>query len=457
MPNLVHEVAGDAASFDAIADADTEIERLFDEDPRAGAAAKWIAERAAAALEEPKVLEPLIDLLLDRAIREPRFDVEVKRVGGTFSVRPIATKRLHKLADYETFQDLLDLPSGETSPDGQGSAVEYFWDFATRHARRLILDALKAAARKGLEAAHESVKCYLAELANRGALEEFAKTVFHDLTLEKEVDEHSLVDQLAAMSFPTVLLARRPDQAARFAKDRGRAERDRPDRRLTLKIPRLVDAVVRRLARRPESALAPDVAVLAAIVGEARNVEGLDNEGAADNLGPLRLVDLVARDERILLLLPKRGASLLQRNAARWLYEIAKGQRHFSHALVALYDDLDRSVRASASCTVSILQGGVTSIFGAANWPFFLAYALGPGDPRLDDKFEIVITRAESHPVAFNASPLEAAAGVLIDGGQTSYLTAEDFQQGHGANLTPLTPGSRFRLADADEAVFQSL
>jgi hypothetical protein len=89
------------------------LEKLY-EDPAADPAALWIASRTVHALDRPDVLDPLIELLLDKMISEPLADIETKRMPGDLSRRPVKTMRPQNLADYETFEDLIDLPTGHS-------------------------------------------------------------------------------------------------------------------------------------------------------------------------------------------------------------------------------------------------------------------------------------------------------------------------------------------------------
>jgi hypothetical protein len=104
--------------------------------------------------------------------------------------------------------------------------------------------------------------------------------------------------------------------------------------------------------------------------------------------------------------------------------------------------------------TVTILQGETSSTFDPGNWPFFLAYALGPGDPCLDDKFEIVITRTQTINDAHGSLIFEISAGVLIEGNNDEYLTAEEFRKGHGCNLTPRVAGAVTKIVDAADFIY---
>lgn len=463
MPIASHQIVlapegCDTTPHDPAARDETTIERLFDEDPRAEPAARWTAARAAAVLGEAVTLNPLIDLLLDKVISEPRFDIETRTVGGIFSIRPLAVKRRHDLADYESFEDLMSLPTGATGGRDIEHAVDYFWDLAAREVRSLIVEVLETEARKGMDEAPEPLASYLNELAGLGALEQFAGSAVRDLVVAEGVDEVGLVEKISALSFSIALRGRRPDQTPRLAQRRGRAGRDSPEHRLRLKLPRLVHSVIDGFIGRADSARGPDVALLAELVAYVRNADGIDEVYASDDLGPLRLIGLLARDERILSLLPKRGRMLLQRNAARWLYEVERGERDFTHPLVALYDHLETSLGAGASpCVVSIRQGNTASEFDTSNWPFFLAYALAPGDRSLDDTFEIVISRTVSQTLSHAGRAIEISAGVLVDGYRVIYLTAEQFRQGHGAHVKPRAASAVVKLIDAEDLIFTGM
>lgn len=292
-----------------------------------------------------------------------------------------------------------------------------------------------------------------AALAGQGVLEDFAETALPDLAVAEEFDEYTLIEDLAALSFPKTLLGRRPDQAARFEKDRANADQHRPERRARSKRAQAIDTIFQSLRLRPAGSTLSDIALLNEIVTCALGVEGLEDDD--DELAPLRFIGLLARDERILSLLPKQGQKQLQRKAAHFIHEAEQGGRDVAHPLVFLYQRLDRSLREGRfPITLTIRQGETISVFRPANWPFFLAYALGPGNPEREERFEIILTRIEAGVHEHESAPVVVAAGILIDGYRTAYLTAEDFRQGQGANLMAHTPGATLRFVDANSFVF---
>jgi len=79
---------------------------------------------------------------------------------------------------------------------------------------------------------------------------------------------------------------------------------------------------------------------------------------------------------------------------------------------------------------------------------------LGPGDPELEDHFEIVVTRIETKTRAAGTSVHETSAGILIDEDDEQYLTAEEFSCGHGAGLAPLNDGANLHVEDAKKLTF---
>ncbi len=315
-----------------------------------------------------------------------------------------------------------------------------------------MVDTLKARAQHGLIEAPGPIRAYLAELTQREALDDFAATVLRDLTIAEHLDEYRLVEDLAALSFGESLLERRPDQAARLATDAVKADRHRPERRAKRKLPQAVDTIFRGLRHQPAGAELTAVMLLGEIVTRALGVDGLDDD---DGFGTLRLVRLLDRDERILALLPKRGARQLQRDAAHWIGQAERGDLDLTHPLVFLYRRLDQSARAGAApTTIAIRQSEVISTFGPASWAFFLAYALGPGDPDLEDTFEIVLTRVEAGTETDGSRSPDLAAGILIEERRAFYLTAEEFRQRHGADLAARSKNATLRLVDAASLVF---
>jgi hypothetical protein len=427
------------------------LEQLY-EDPAADPAALWIASRTVHALDRPDVLDPLIELLLDKMISEPLADIETKRMPGDFSRRPVKTMRPQNLADYETFEDLIDLPTGGTIQEKDGPAIEYFSCFAARHARALIIETLKTEAREGCCAAPTELRGFFDELTRREELDDFAATAIRDLAIAENFDEYSLVNDLGELPFSSNLLSRRPEQASRFAKDHARATRNLSMRRYQLKLPQAVDSILQSFSGHPSGSVISDIALLNEITGYVQNLEGLDD---IDELGRFGAIRQLARDERLLALLSTRGRVLLMRNAARWLYEVESGEQDLGHALVRLRNNLTLSNHLSGlPATVTILQGETSSTFDPGNWPFFLAYALGPGDPCLDDKFEIVITRTQTINDAHGSLIFEISAGVLIEGNNDEYLTAEEFRKGHGCNLTPRVAGAVTKIVDAADFIY---
>jgi hypothetical protein len=235
-----------------------------------------------------------------------------------------------------------------------------------------------------------------------------------------------------------------------LSKDEIKADRHRPERRARRKRAQAIDTIFQGLRRRPAGSQLSAMALLNEIVTYSLHVDGLDDD---EDFWTLRLIGLLARDERMLALLPKRDQKLLQRDAAHWLRQAEQGGRDLAHPLVFLHRRLDQALREGAPpTTVTIRQAGTVSIFRTGNWPFLLAYALGPGDPEHDDTFEIILSRTGQDPD--NAGSCEIAAGVRIEGYRMTYLTAEEFRQSRGTNLTAFSAGAPLRFVDADNLVF---
>jgi hypothetical protein len=422
------------------------------EDPRADAVAQWIAARTVTRLDNPNVLDPLIDLLLDRVISEPVADLATRKTPGDFSRRPIKTKTLHNLADYETFGDLYDLPTGASTQNKDGSEVEFFVDLIASHCYGLVMDTLKSETRDGLAAAPGILQNYLDELVRRDALEEFAETVMNDLAVTEQFDEFNLVNDLASLPFAATLLKKWPEQASRFAKNQVASRPNAPHRREQLKLARIIDNILRNLAEQPSGLLPSGIGLFNQILRQIRNIEDFDTHAKLDFFELLRIL---ARDERLLALLPKRGRRDFQRDVTHWLHQAEQGEQDFTHPLVSLFEALDQgNLRSEGKIFVSIEQDKTTSTFHSDNWPFFLAYALGPGDPALTREFKITITRSEKSCESEVYSWIETSAGLLVSDYDANYLTAEQFRDGHGAHLTSKEKNAIIRITDAENLIF---
>jgi hypothetical protein len=423
------------------------IERLF-EDPRAEGVARWIAQKTVAVLVEPNVLDPVLKVIVEKVTAEPIVDVDTIRTPGDFYYFPIKTKSLHNVANYETFEDLFELPTGGSIENEDGPSVETFLDLTANLCRFVIIQTLKSETQKALTEAPDDLRHLLIELERHGELDEFAETIIHDLAIIEQYDEFDLVNGIARLPFPLSLLACQPNQADRLQKDRAVSHRKRHALWQQQKATQAIATILRAFLLQPSGYLVSGVDLLHQIL---RAVLDVEESCAADEAESFDLLRQLAREDRLLALLSKREKRLFERQVTHWIHQAEQGPKDFAHPLVKLYHDLDRGYDiAQKNLTLTVRQGNNKSDFDAANWPFFLAYALCAGDPRLGDKFEIVASRLRKPEESETTSLIQSMAGIVIDGEDVDYLTADAFRQMHGADLQTGSKSAVLGIVDAD-------
>jgi hypothetical protein len=427
------------------------IERLF-EDPRAERVARWIAQKTVAVLVEPNVLDPVLKVIVEKVTAEPIVDVGTKRTPGDFHCFPVKTKTPHNVANYETFEDLFELPTGGSIENEDGPSVETFLDLTANLCRSIIVQTLKSEARKALTEAPDDLRNLLTDLEGHGELDQFAETIIRDLAVIEQYDEFNLVNGIASLPFPLTLLACKPDQADRLQKDRAASHRKRHALWQLQKATQAIATTLRAFSFQPSGYLVFGVDLLHQILRailEVKEPQAVDEGESFDFLRQL------AREERLLALLSKREKRLFERQATHWIHQTEQGPKDFGHPLARLYHDFDRGYDiAQKSLTLTVQQGKNKSTFDAANWPFFLAYAICAGDPRLGDKFEIIASRTRGPEESETTSLIQSVAGIVIDGDHVEYLTANAFRQMHGADVQSGSKSAVIRIVDADHIIF---
>lgn len=365
-------------------------------------AVRWIAERAAVALENPDIIERVVSGLVTEAMDGASAIVEYPSRDPWPRIRD--TGAPHDLSRWDTLGEFMREPVSNVSPTFErewGFCATTTGDVRIPELMEVVHDVLRKIARDAKSQAPDEIAAWISGLG-KAAIDQLAIDDAYAALCSADAGEWQLHERIEKMPFRESLLHWRPDARERLERDLAAKERRLVERqRIQERVAPMAACIKARFdGRKITHAAVFEVAN--AVMEYVRDPEWVE------------LSQALFQHELIRSALNKSAQLSLREMGLEWRRQV--GDRpDFSRPLVQLFVAMDDAWRQDGrQWQVVVVQDGFARAYGRKNWIFLLAHALD-GGYRSGSRRNVVVRRFEQ-PGDHIWNSLRTISGIWIAG-----------------------------------------